>query len=171
MRNDFVSSSDEKWHNYIDKQIIMKLTKRLIPLLILGLFLISACDDSGIGIATGIHNHSFTEDVETPTENQPQIGVSSGGTSITFDKDDEEENQPDIEEDIIVPSEPEEDNHIEHADQLLIFSLRFIRIVDENYAYVSYSEDPLDENYNFSYYMVNGKTYHVDSISKDEYKE
>ena len=148
----------------------MKLTKRIILLaLISSLFLAGCGDDGGFSIAksdeTNEPQSTMGEDLKGNTNDN---NASSGATGA---KDDNNKDDVEIIDDDAAgngSSVGQEDTTpaVDLGNQVTTFKFTFIKSDEEQYANVSFEDDPFDKTkYDFSYYTVNDQ-----KLEKPEYR-
>ena len=140
------------------KQLIMKIGKRFILLvLVSSLFLVACEDDGGFSIAKHDDEQQEPENnMGDRIEKEDDVIANSGSTGT---KDDNEEPENQETNPTIIPSTDEVDNGtqtiVNIGNQVIPFNIYFEVSSEANYINVSYSEDPFDKKYDFSYYTIN----------------
>ena len=144
----------------VDYNAIIKLTSnlfmnnrnKLLISILLGALVITGCNSSGFGVV----HHAATED-DTPLDNSRRddaTPISSGGSGNNYG-DDRGHSGNDDKKDTgageVIAERPE----VDISSKLQTFNFVFYETIDENYVYVTFVSDPLDEKYNYAYYTVN----------------
>lgn len=138
----------------LTSNLFMGNKNKLFVLILLSSMVITGCNSSGFGVV----RHPATED-DTPIDDNSRrdnesTPISSGGSGNDYGEDRGHSNNDDKKDtgsgEVIV-ERPE----IDISNKLQTFNMVFYDTVDEDYIYVTFVSDPLDEKYNYSYYTVN----------------
>ena len=136
----------------------MKFKGRLILLTLVSVLFLTGCeDDSGFGIAR--HDEDYQQPDETMGERVEPGDDNTANSGATGTNDDNQQNNSDDDTNSnVTPHEGGDDSTTPVADlgnQIISFSVSFETSTEENYINITYSEDPFDTKYNFSYYTIN----------------
>lgn len=133
----------------------MKIFKPFVLLALLSSLLLSGCDEGGFSIAPSTVDDTAEQNNLSDDENNPNKDGVYGGGGGSNSEDHQDENNPST--DISHPgTTPEVTPQVDLGTQIVIFKLTFISI-DNNFVFVSCSEDPLNEKYNFAYYTIDNQ--------------
>ena len=144
----------------------MKAIKPLLLICLLSSLVLTGCDDGGFSVnpSTG---YDVVEDHSPDPVNVPQGDGVHGGGDGANSEDEPEEGQPLTDD--VTPGTPQEPApQIDLGNQIITFQLDFVRISDDDFVFVSYSEDPFEDKYNFAYYTIdNQELDNSKSVSKE----
>ena len=134
----------------------MKAIKPFVLVCLLSSLLLAGCDEGGFSVAPSsefdeAEEYQGHEVVEQPTGD----GVHGGGDGANSE-DNPEEAKP-LPDDVTPGSPQEPAPQIDLGTQILIFQLDYISISNDNYVTVTYSDDPFEEKYNFSFYTIDNQ--------------
>ena len=134
--------------------------------------LLTGCgEESGFSLAHTDYNgpEEQEQDPNSVTENVGDSVYGGGGGSNS--EEHPEDAQTPIED--IQPGTPEEPvTQVDLGTQVVTFNLSFVSIDDENYVFVSFTDDPFAEKYNFAYYTIDEKQLdNSNTVSKEMVEE
>ena len=151
----------------MQKQLIMKLLKRIVILSLLTAVFLTGCNDSGFSIARHDGDEeqqtrgNANDDAEDNKEGASHSGSNGGG--------DDSQNNPVIDDPVINDPGEEENTTstptIDLTGIITTFSFTSVETRDTNYVVISFDKDPFDDKYDFSYYTVNDER-----LDKNEYR-
>ena len=149
----------------------MKLAKRALLLVLMSSLFLSGCgEESGFSIGKNYdpdqqqQQSTMGDDLRQDTVDN---NANSGATGGDQDKHDDNVDVKEDETGTNGQSSGQEENidAVDLGNHVLTFTFTFIKSDEENYANVSFEEDPFDEKYDFAYYTVNEKR-----LEKSEYR-
>ena len=143
----------------------MKITKRLVLLFLTApLFLTGCGEDGGFSIAKNDENpqqeSTMGDDLKGDVKNDNSTSGASGSKN-----DEQQEPNTEVETVPTGTGTQVETPTIDLGNQITTFAFTFVKSDEENYANVSFEEDPFDAKYGFSYYTVNDER-----LEKSEYR-
>lgn len=154
----------------------MKAFKPFVVVCLLASLILTGCDDGGFSISpSGDYDVVEEDKAPDPVEKPQGDGVHGGGDGANSEDNPQEAQQP---IDDVTPGIPQEPApQIDLGNQIVNFRLYFLSINDDDFAFVSYDEDPFEEKYNFAYYTIdnqeldNSKTVTKETVeTKEVYK-
>ena len=148
----------------LQKQLIMKVLKPFVLLSLLFSFVLTGCDDEGFSISASSEYYQQENDKEDTTisENKGDNVTGGGGGANSEEHPEETTEQPQEGVTPGTPADPVEP--VDLGNQIVTFTLHFVEINEDDFAIVTYSDDPFDAKYNFDHYTI-------DNVELDNSKE
>ena len=145
----------------------MKLSKRLILLTLVSSLFLAGCDDGGFSIAkTNEEAEQQSTMGEQMKGDKTDNNSNSGATGGKKDDQNDDVNINEEETGTNGQSQGQEDvPAVDLGNQITTFKFTFVRSDEDNYANVSFEDDPFDKKYDFAYYTVNDQ-----KLDKPEYR-
>ena len=132
----------------------MKAIRPLVLISLLFSFVLAGCDDGGFSISA--HNDYGDTAEQDQTVNVPSESTGQGSHGSGTSDTQKEPGEPSDETSHPgTPADPTEPVNI--GNQIITFKLSFVKISEDDFAFVTYSEDPFEEKYNFAYYTIDNK--------------
>ena len=134
----------------------MKRIKPFILICLMSTLLLSACDDGGFSLSpSGDYDYVEEDRSMDPVEQPTGDGVHGGGDGANSE-DNPQENTPQPDE--IVPGESQEPApQIDLGTQIITFTLSFVKVSEDDFVFITCSEDPFEDKYNFAYYTIDNQ--------------
>ena len=134
----------------------MKTIRPFVLISLLFSFVLTGCNDSGFSISAHSDYGDTPDQEQTTVVPSEHSGQSSHGAGSSDSDNGNEQAEP-SEEELHPGSSSDSVSPTNIGNQIITFKLKFIKISEDDFAFVTYSDDPFEEKYNFAYYTIDNQ--------------